>query len=327
MAGLLGDVRWEYNKSTKGGSKMVRDQDGVDRASLATPEDENSVQQEESAEEQEPLADEDEDEDENEDEEDSEYYLHRLEKLLRLDESSHLPNLDPHAAFGRVALDRTINVNKKEFDQRLRRFFKTETRNVPPPSSELVDFLFDKAINAHKRIAAWDFIVRNTKSAKLRKTRQHLRQELNRYVKIQSLLKEGTQKTPSWMSAWAECWVGAFEEILGQIVCELRTVEYVLDQMSGLKTSASIEIESYILWVEKNNIHKQLEGTEFARKLEQVIAGFAYAAKLVMPKASGGARGYVASIKQRVSRVSRSKEKHMEALTVLFRTYLLTETE
>ena len=292
---------------------MVRDLEEVDRDVLATSEDENSVQGEENAQEQEPVAD--------EDEEGSEYYLYRLDRLLRLDERDELPTLDPQSAFGRTAIDRSaLPISKEDFYSRLKYFLETEGPNIPPLSSELANFLFNRGVNAHRHIAA-DFVVNNTKSPELDRARRYLRQELNRYIKIRSLLAEKRQKTPNWMSAWAQCWIGAFEEIQEEIEAQLRGATKTVDNLSQVRISGRFEMKSHILWMEKKEIRKQIANTSVARKLEVILAAFAYAAKL-MPEPSSGIAGYVALIKPRVSRVSRSPRKHAEAYLFFLRTYL-----
>src|SRR5260370_11597337 len=105
---------------------MVPDQDD-DKDSLATTADEGSAEEEQNAEEQEPrtgvwaVSD-----GSNEDEEDSEYYLHRLDKLLRLDQTDKLPNLNVHFTHGKTAIDQSaLPINKAQFESRLKRFIRT----------------------------------------------------------------------------------------------------------------------------------------------------------------------------------------------------------
>jgi hypothetical protein len=78
-------------KAMRGGSKMVRDQDGTDAEFLSTPEeDEDSFQEQENMEEQTAK-----DTMDTKEDEEGEYDLYRLERLLRLYESDKLPTLKP----------------------------------------------------------------------------------------------------------------------------------------------------------------------------------------------------------------------------------------
>jgi hypothetical protein len=303
---------------------MGRDQDGVDKDFLLRPEDEDSFEEQENAEERTAEGATDTKEDEEEEEE---YDLYRLERLLRLDQSNKLPSLNPQHVFEKAGIDRSVlPINKKEFDTRLKYFLVNEDPHIPPLSSELANFLFDRSVDAHGYIAAWDIIVKNRKSPEFDRTRRYLRKELNRYLKIRSLLAEKRPTTPNWMSSWTQCWVGAFEEIREEIESQLRTAIYIADNVCQKRTSVRFEMNSYILWDEKNKIRGQIAGTPFARKLEVVLAAFAYAAKLV-PEPRNGIAGYVALIKQRVSRVSRSEIKRIEVQLSILRTMLAMQYE
>jgi len=299
---------------------MVPDQED-DKDSLGTPADEGSAEEEQDAEEQEPgsgvwaVSD-----GSDGDDEDSEYYLHRLDKLLRLDQTDKLPNLDLHFIFGKTAIDQSrFSIDEETFKSRLNKFIETANSKIPQLSDELVEFLFKRAVGARRYVVVWNIFVENTKDPALKMTRTYLKQELNRYVKIQSLLSEKKQRMPSWMLPWSECWVGALEEILGQIEGELRSAIRILDDVYNLRISATFECESHILWLEKKEIRKHIG---VARKLEVILAAFAYAAML-LPEPNRGIDGigeidkYMALIKQRISRVQRSQAKRTEAM--LFR--------
>jgi hypothetical protein len=225
-----------------------------DKHSLAMPTDEGSAEEEQNAEEPEPgtgvwaVSD-----GSDEDEEDSEYYLHRLDKLLRLDQTDKLPNLKFHSIFGKTAIDQSrFSIDEETFKFRLNKFIETADSKIPQLSDDLVEFLFKRAMGAHRHIRAWNIIVKETKDPELKRTRTYLQQELNRHVKIRSLLlTENKQRMPSWMLPWSECWVGALEEILGQIEGELRGAIRILDDVYNLRISATFEFESHILWFEK----------------------------------------------------------------------------
>jgi hypothetical protein len=85
-------------------------------------------------------------------------------------------------------------------------------------------------------------------------------------------------------------------------------------------------MESYILWVEQNEIRKQIKGTPFGRKFEVIRAAFAYAAKLV-PSSRAGTAAYKSLIKQRVSRIETKPAKQQEAYATVLRTMLAMGTE
>jgi hypothetical protein len=263
-------------------------------------------------------------EEEEEEEEGSDYDLYRVERLLRLDQSNQLPRLHPFAAFAVAAVDHVkLTINKDVFESRLKDFLKTEVPSMPSLSAVLVAFLFDCAVDAHKHIKAWDILLNNARSTELERVRRYLRQELGRYGRIRLLLTKKRQTPPSCMSEWEQPWVEAFEEILERIEGQLGSARVTLDSFAEIRKSGSVEVESFILWLEKDEIRKQISGTAFARKLEVILAAFAYAAKLV-PMPGKRSFGYVALIKQRVSRVSRSKEKQYQASAFFLRTMLAT---
>jgi hypothetical protein len=301
---------------------MGRDQDGADEDFPLTAEDEDSFQEQESAEEQNA-----EDAMDTKEDEEDDYHLYRLERLLRLDESNKLPPLNPQYVFEKALIDRSVlPIEKKEFNARLKYFLENEDPHIPRLSSELNNFLFNRSVDAHRYITAWDIMVKNRKSPEFDRTCKYLRQELNRYLKIRSLLAKKRPTTPSWLSSWTQCWVGAFDEIREEIESQLRNAIYIADNICQKRPSARFEMNSYILWYEKNKIRGQIASTPFARKLEVILAAFAYAAKLV-PEPPNGIAGYVALIKQRVSRVARSEGKRTEAQLSLLRTMLAMQYE
>ena len=319
----------------------MRTKDDFQRGSLPLPENENSAKEqenEESAEEhvatrgassptsngwighpEEDAEEEDEYVKANEDEEGSEYYLYRLDRLLHLDERDEVPRLHPQVVFGQVAIEGSaLPIQKEEFHSRLKRFLKEQDPDLPAVSSESADFLFERAVNAHMHIAAWNSMVKKAKHPEADRSRRYLREELNRYTKIRVLLRKQRQTMPSWVSDWAHCWIGAFEEIQEEIEGQLRSAKHSLDLIFEIRKSARLDVNA-LLWIEKKEIRKHIESTSFRRKLEVILAAFAYAAKLV-PEPSNGMVGYLDLIKQRVSRVSRSQGKHTEAYTFFLRT-------
>jgi hypothetical protein len=319
---LVGNSFWEYKDRSLGGTKKMSDQDDVDQNVPASPENEDGLNDEEDLEEDDGSL-----VIEEEDEEGGDYYLHRIDRLLRADERDQIPTLY-NAANGLfsawtviTASGLPVNLDKREFDLRLRKFLKQQNPKLPDVTPALADFLFERAVHAHKLMAAWHVIVKNAKRPDLDKARQYFQQELKRYVEIRSLVREQREKMPSWMKGWAYYWLGAFEQIEEEIESQLRSTKDALDSIAGKRASTRIEIESFILWREKDEIRKQIAETEFGRSLEALLAAFAYAARLI-PESKEGIRRYSDLIKQRASRVSRSGEKRSEALVSLLTTML-----
>src|SRR5271168_1729825 len=80
---------------------------------------------------------------EGEDGDPDDYYLGRVDKLLRLDQTGELPRLTPQSIFGNATTRERVSPERKErFASRLTFFMKSQSR--PLLSSELVDFLFDR---------------------------------------------------------------------------------------------------------------------------------------------------------------------------------------
>ena len=214
-----------------------------------------------------------------------------------------------------------VSLDKKNFGIRLRSFLEQEDPDFLDVPPALADFLFDRAVHAHKLIAAWRVIVKNAERPDLGEARQYLEQEVNRYAAIRFLVRDQREKMPSWMQEWAYYWLGAFEQIEWQIESQLTSAKRVLDSIASKGASARVELQSFILWQEKDGIRKQIVETPFARSLEVLLAAFAYAAELV-PGSDEGIDGYLQVIKQRVSRVSRSGKKRGEALGFYLATML-----
>lgn len=300
----------------------MSDQDDVDQNVPASPEDEDGWNDEEDLEEDDGSL-----VIEEEDEESGDYYLHRIDRLLRADERDQIPTLysaanDLFSAWAVItASGLPVNLDKGGFNLRLRQFLTKQKPNLPDLTPVLADFLFERAVHAHKLTAAWQVISENAERPDLDKARQYFQQEVKRYVAIRSLVREQRGEMPSWMKGWAYYWLGAFEQIEEEIESQLRSTKNALDSIAGKRASTRIEIESFILWREKDEIRKQIAGTPFERGLEVLLAAFAYAARLV-PESKEGIDGYGDLIKQRASRVSRSREKRCEALVSLLTTML-----
>jgi hypothetical protein len=284
----------------------MSNQDDVDQNVPASPEDEEDLEDDDGS-----LVI------EEEDEEGGDYWLHRIDRLLRADERDQLPMLYNAAAdlfSARAVITASglpVDLDKREFDLRLREFLTRHKSTLPDMTPVLADFLFERAVQAHKLMAAWQVIEENAERPDLDKARQYFQQELKRYEEIRSLVREQRGKMPSWMKEWAYYWLGAFEQIEEEIESQLRSTKRALDSIVGKGASARTEMESFILWSEKDEIRKQIAETEFGRGLEVLLAAFAYAARLIPDK---GIDGYLDLIKQRASRVSRSKKKRSDAL-------------
>lgn len=146
---------------------------------------------------------------EEEDEEGGDYYLHRIDRLLRADERDQIPTLydaanDLFSAWAVItASGLPVDLDKREFDYRLRQFLEQQKPDLPDFTLVLADFLFERAVHAHKLMAAWQVIVENAKRPDLDKARRYFQQELKRYVEIRSLVREQRETMPSWMKGWA----------------------------------------------------------------------------------------------------------------------------
>jgi len=246
---------------------------------------------------------------------------------LRADERDQIPTLydavnDLFSAWAVItASGLPVNLGEREFDLRLREFLTRHKPNLPDVTEVLADFLFERAVHAHKLMAAWQVIAKNAKRPDLDKARQYFQEEVKRYEVIRFLVRDQREKMPSWMKEWAYYWLGAFEQIEEEIESQLRSTKRALDSITAKGASARIEMESFILWREKDEIRKQIAETEFGRGLEVLLAAFGYAARFI-PESEKGIDGYFDVIKQRASRVSRSGEKRGEALVSLLTTTL-----
>jgi hypothetical protein len=313
---VAGNQIWEY-KAVREARAMA--QDDANQNVPASAEDEDGWNDEEDLEEDDGSL-----VVEEEDEEGGDYYLHRVERLLRADERDELPRLHAEHLFSAhsviTASGLTVNLERRVFDARLKQFLSRHYQTVPDVTP-VSDFLFDQAVHALKLLTAWGIIVENAKRPDLAKTREYLQQQVNLSSAIRTLVREQRKSMPSWMGEWASYWIGAFDEIGEEIESQLRCAKITVDSIANKGISPRLEMRSFIVWAKKEEIRKRIENTPLSRSLEPLHAAFAYAAELV-PVSEQDVEGYLDVIKQRASRVSRSEEKRREAAVSLLTTML-----
>jgi hypothetical protein len=280
-------------------------QDEVDRDPLAAREDEEGSAREENSEEEEfGLS--------NRTEEDYDYY--QLDRLLELRQRDELTILDPKPAFLRPLTSVSASLEKEAFRHRLEEFLKEGERDVSALSPEIIDFLFDMAVDAHRHVAVWQNSIESVSSGEFDTGYGYVCQELNRYTEIRGLLTEKEPIAPHWASEWSECWIEAFKEIQRKIEGDLRFAKDELDLLKKLKRSGRTEIESHLLYVDKGFIRKRIANTRWERNLTLLLGAYAYAARLVPRRLRQDIGDYANMVKQRVSRISMSERKVIEAL-------------
>jgi hypothetical protein len=198
-------------------------------------------------------------------------------------------------------------LKEDRFRARLISFLQADHHpRIPLPSSELSSFLFERAVEAHRTIAAYEATVRKIKGPEFSVAIQCVQQELERSECMAYLLAlELKQQIPQWMSEWHRARTKAFEDFQYHVNQSLNSAKIVLDVLGGMRTHGRTDVISQILWIEKSRIRKRIADSPLAGKTEILLAGYAFAAQLL----PGGkdATAYVKKIKQRALRAPRSK--------------------
>ena len=98
---------------------------------------------------------------------------------------------------------------------------------------EILDGLFQRAVEAQKIIAAWKQTMESAKSKDFGRSLVYLQEEMRRFARIRKLvIKQNARKSPRWMSPWERLWIDAFEELEEVIEAQLREAQYLLRQLS-----------------------------------------------------------------------------------------------
>jgi hypothetical protein len=251
-----------------------------------------------------------------EDNPEEEYCFYKLERLAKqLDEA---PCLHPEYAFIQSAYAQQAKISKKEFYLRLKDFLEEFQQDIPGPG--VIDELLRSAIEAKKQIAAWESTVQAIKSKEFRTSLDYLREEVERVSSIRKLvIKRSAEKAPQWMASWEQLWIEAFEELEEDIEGQLRGAKQYLESLSNLAKLGRTEVESQVLLLSRNSIHKVIAQTSLSKTPSVALAALAYAAQLVVSRNDeDDAKGrYLDAIKRRMTRAKRSKAQVVVGATLL----------
>ena len=261
---------------------------------------------------------EEEKEEDGDDEDDKEYCFYRLKRLTEQLDSA--VRLYPEQLWS-VNLQAPV-LKREKFQSRFGNFLQNAVPHIPAPTPEILDGLFRQAIEAQKRIMAWEDIVKAIKSNEFGRSLKCLRAEVARFEVIGKLLRYD-RKTPSWMSSWERLWIEAFEELGGHIESQLIGAKSHLERFSAIAKLGRTEVESQVLLLSARAIPKVIEKTPLSKIPSIVLAAFAYAAQLVPWKdhPSDAEGRYVDAIKARITRAKRSKTGRHIALIILLHTF------
>jgi hypothetical protein len=248
--------------------------------------------------------------------EEEEYHFYRLERLAK--QLDHAVTLRPEILW-------SVNVQapalkREKFQSRFENFLQKVKQHIPAPTPEILDDLFQQAIQAQKRIMAWEDIVKAIKSDEFSISHKCLRAEVARFEAIRKLLRYD-RKTPSWMSSWERLWIEAFEELGEDIEAQLRGAKKYLETFSAFAKLGRTEVESQVLRLSAGAIRKVIAKTPLSKVPSVVLAAFAYAAQLVPWKdhPSDAEGRYVDAIKARITRAKRSKAgRHIPLIILLY---------
>jgi hypothetical protein len=230
-----------------------------------------------------------------------EYYLYRLERLLK-----GRATLRPWDVFIQSVNAQTSIINVQEFGRRFEDFLQVFKLNIPTPS--ILDELVRSAIQAKKEIAAWEKTVESIRSNEFSKSLDCLQAEVERFATIRRVFRNA-RRTRSWMSSWERLWIGAFEELEDEIGAQLRGAKSYLENLSELAKLGRTEVESQVLLLSNNSIREVIAQTSLSKTPSVALAAFAYAAQLVRstddPDDPKGR--YLNAIKSRIKRARCSK--------------------
>lgn len=261
-------------------------------------------------------------EEEKEDEEEDRFY--RLKRLT--EQLDNAVRLYPEKIW-------SVNVQaaplkREKFQSRFETFLQNAGPHIPAPTPEILDGLFRQAIQAQKRIMAWEDIVKAIKSDEFGRSLECLRAEVARFEAIRKLLRYD-RKMPSWMSAWEGLWIEAFDELEKHIEAQLIGAKDHLERFSAVAKLGRTEVESQVLLLSARAIPKVIEKTPLSKVPSVVLAAVAYAAQLVKSKDDpSDAKGrYINAIKARITRAKRSKAGRQIPLIILLYTDGLRSAE
>jgi hypothetical protein len=240
--------------------------------------------------------------------EEQEYYLYKLERLLKLDQQNDsAATLQPSYVFIKAAYDQEPTIKPEQFRMRFKEFL--QHLEQPAPSAETLDSFFHLAVQAEKEILAWENTVRAIKGDEFNRSLERLRAEVARFEKIRKVFQG--RKMASWMSPWGRLWIEAFEELEELIEGQLRGAKSYLERLSQLSKLGRTDVESQVLLLNNRSLKNVIAGTPLSKAPAVVLAAFAYAARLVRSKDdTNDPKGkYVNLIKARIKRAKRSKVK------------------
>ena len=260
---------------------------------------------------------EEEKEDDEDDEDDKKYCFYRLKRLT--EQLDNAVRLYPEKLWSVKV--QAAPLKREKFQSRFGNFLQNAAPHIPAPTPEILDGLFRQAVEAQKRIMAWEDIVKAIKSDEFGRSLKCLRAEVARFEVIGKLLRYD-RKTPSWMSSWERLWIEAFEELGGHIESQLIGAKSHLERFSAFAKLGRTEVESQVLRLSAGAIRKVIAKTPLSKVPSIVLAAFAYAAQLVPWKdhPSDAEGRYVDAIKARISRAKRSKAGQHIPLIILLHT-------
>ena len=236
-----------------------------------------------------------------------EYDFCRIERLL-----DHSVWLSPDMAFIQPVAKQKSPVKKGEFHSRFREFLRELSPNPKEPTSEILDNLFDIAVQAHQELFAWDKTMRAIKSKEFSQSLEYVRQKKSWFANVRSgFIKQRADRTPAWMSSWEHLWIGAFDELQSLIQAHLATAQRQFEKLDELGKLGRTDICSHILLLCRPSIESLIEQTPLSETPIIALAAFAHASRLLpLRDDSNDAKGrYVNKVKARLSRAATSKAK------------------
>ena len=249
-------------------------------------------------------------EDEEGEREDEEYYCYRIDRLAKQLDVAVM--LRPWEVFIQPVETQASTINRDDFRSRFRSFLKGVTPNYQEATSEILDGLFRRAVQAEKEYVAWDKTVMAVKSQKFRTSIEYVREELHRFVSVRKMfIKRYSRNAPEWMSPWERLWIEAFDELEEEIEAQLRGTQRHLEDLTQFATLGRTDIGSHILLLCSPSIKALIAQTRLSRTPVVAVAAFAYASRLMPLKDDANdAKGrYMNKVKARLSRAAASKAR------------------
>ena len=214
--------------------------------------------------------------------------------------------LSPEQAFIQSFGNQIVQLPRKEFGARLNDSLERCDPEFPSLPPHLRNFLYRNAVEAKKRLAAWEATAGKLRSDEYESSVAFLKSELVRLSAARRILSSPpSAKAPRWIVPLARRLEIALQERLETNHECLENIQRTLQNLSSIRSLGRSDMTSYLLWSFQPILREELRNTPFRRSRSVILAAFAQAAELILPGDQDS--DFLAVVKNRLARVKQSK--------------------